>query len=105
MLLSNFDEYISYARDPEDYAGFDGTVDDVMRGSGLLMIDGPAVRPGGRAPSPPRPSRSWSIARHDSRGPIRRALDAEAAAFGAFVEPRTGARASPTDRQRDRTKA
>ena len=40
MLLSNFDEYISYARDPEDYEGFDGTVDDVMRGGGLLMIDG-----------------------------------------------------------------
>ena len=31
MLLSNFDEYISYARDPEDYARFDGTVSDVMR--------------------------------------------------------------------------
>ncbi|VXB16818.1 DNA glycosylase AlkZ-like family protein [Aeromicrobium sp. 9AM] len=85
MLLSNFDEYISYARDPEDYAGFDGTVDDVMRGSGLLMIEG-------------RLCARWSrtvtakavtvVVDHPPRlsGPVRRALDAEVAAFGAFVD-------------------
>jgi hypothetical protein len=40
MLLPNFDEYISYARDPEDYAHVDAAVSDLMRGSGLLVLDG-----------------------------------------------------------------
>ena len=40
MLLSNFDEYISYARDADDYDRFDGTVSDLMRGSGLLALNG-----------------------------------------------------------------
>ena len=85
MMLSNFDEYISYARDPEDYAGFDGTVDDVMRGSGLLMIEGRLCARWSRTVTakavtvvvdrPPRLS-----------GPVRRALDAEVAAFGTFVD-------------------
>ena len=84
MLLSNFDEYISYARDPEDYAGFDGTVDDVMRGSGLLMIDG---RLSGRWT---RAITAKTVRIEVDRAPrltapIRRALDAEAAAFGHFV--------------------
>ena len=84
MLLSNFDEYISYARDPEDYAGFEGTVDDVMRGSGLLMIDG---RLSGRWT---RSITAKTVKIEVDRAPrltapIRRALDAEAAAFGHFV--------------------
>jgi hypothetical protein len=84
MLLSNFDEYISYARDPDDYDGFDGTVDDVMRGSGLVMIDG---RLGGRWT---RAITAKAVRITIDRaprltGPIRRALDAEAAAFGHFV--------------------
>jgi hypothetical protein len=85
MLLSNFDEYISFARDPEDFARFDGTVNDVLRGSGLLMLDGRLAGTWTRAirsttvdievcPSP-------TLTR-----PMRRALDAEAAAFGRFVE-------------------
>ena len=85
MLLSNFDEYISYARDPEDYAGFDGSVNDVMRGSGLLMIDGRLSGTWTRAIT----ARSVRIV--VDRAPritasIRRALDHEAAAFGRFVE-------------------
>ncbi|AWB92975.1 winged helix DNA-binding domain-containing protein [Aeromicrobium chenweiae] len=40
MLLSSFDEYVSYAREPADYSVFAGAVKDVMRGSGLLMLDG-----------------------------------------------------------------
>jgi len=39
-LLSNFDEYISYARDEADYARISGTVHDVMRSMGLLFLDG-----------------------------------------------------------------
>lgn len=85
MLLSNFDEYISYSRDPEDYAAFDGTVDEVMRGSGLLMIDG-------------RLSGTWTRAISSKRVEItvdraptlpasaRRALKDEAAAFARFVD-------------------
>ena len=84
LLLSNFDEYISYARDPEDYTGFDGTVDDVMRGSGLVMIDG---RLSGRWT---RAITAKTVKIKIDRAPrltapIRRALDAEAAAFGDFV--------------------
>lgn len=84
MLLSNFDEYISYARDLVDYAGFAGTADDVMRGSGLLMIDG---RLAGRW------SRSITASRviiRVDRAPrltaaLRRHLDTEAAAYGRFL--------------------
>ncbi len=39
-LLSNFDEYISYARDEIDYSRIAGTVHDVMRSTGLLFLDG-----------------------------------------------------------------
>ncbi|MEV7397097.1 winged helix DNA-binding domain-containing protein [Aeromicrobium sp. NPDC092404] len=84
MLLSNFDEYISYARDPEDYAGFDGTADDVMRGAGLLMIDGLLCARWSRTVS----ARTVTIV--VDRAPrltaaVRRALEAEAAAFGRFL--------------------
>ena len=84
MLLSNFDEYISYARDPEDYTGFDGTVDDVMRGSGLLMIDGRLCGRWSRTVT----AKTVRIAVDRAprlTGPVRRALDAEAAAFGRFL--------------------
>lgn len=84
MLLSNFDEYISYARDPEDYTNFDGTVDDVMRGSGLLMIDGRLSGRWTRTVTAKKVKITVDKARRLS-GPIRRALDAEAAAFGRFV--------------------
>ncbi|MET0929422.1 MAG: winged helix DNA-binding domain-containing protein [Aeromicrobium sp.] len=84
MLLSNFDEYISYARDPDDYAGFTGAAEDVMRASGLLVVDG---RLAGRW------SRSITADRVDitvDRAPrltvaLRRHLEAEAADFGRFV--------------------
>lgn len=85
MLLSNFDEYISYARDPEDYTGFDGTVDDVMRGSGLLMIDGRLSGRWTRAIT----AKTVKIAVDRAprlTAPIRRALADEAAAFGRFVD-------------------
>ena len=39
-LLSNFDEYISYARDAADYDGITTTVQDVMRSMGLLFVNG-----------------------------------------------------------------
>lgn len=43
MLLPNFDEYISYARDDEDYAAVDLTRDQVMRSTGLAFERGRLV--------------------------------------------------------------
>lgn len=85
MLLSNFDEYISYARDPEDYTSFDGTVDDVMRGSGLLMVDGRLSGRWTRTITAKKVTITVDKARRLT-GPVRRGLDAEAAAFGRFVD-------------------
>ncbi|MEJ7635189.1 winged helix DNA-binding domain-containing protein [Aeromicrobium sp.] len=85
LLLSNFDEYISYARDPEDYAGFDGTANDVMRGSGLLMIDGRLSGTWTRTITAKTVDIVVSRARQLS-ATVRRRLDDEAAAFGRFVE-------------------
>ena len=84
MLLSNFDEYISYARDPDDYTGFDGTVDDVMRGAGLLMLDG---RLSGRWSRTVTARKVTIVVDQAPRitTATRRALEAEAAAFGSFL--------------------
>jgi hypothetical protein len=84
MLLSNFDEYISYARDADDYAGFDGSASDVMRGSGLLMIDGRLSGTWTRTVT----ARTVTIVIHRTprlTGPVRRGLDAEAARLGRFL--------------------
>lgn len=87
MLLPNFDEYISYARDPQDFGRYGGSADDIARVSGLLMVDGLlggtwtrsvaartvtiAVRPSGRVTTR-----------------LRRGLEREAAAYARFVERR-----------------
>lgn len=84
MLLSNFDEYVSYARDPADYARFTGTATDVMRGSGLLMIDGRLAGRWSRTVSATRVVIEIDRAPRLS-GALRQHLDAEAAAFGRFV--------------------
>jgi hypothetical protein len=89
LLLPSFDEYISYARDADDFAAFDGSIEDLLRGSGLLVLDGLLAG-------------SWSrtVGAHhvDVRvrpsAPLgasaRRALADEVAAFGHFLgrEPR-----------------
>ena len=85
MLLSNFDEYISYARDPGDYERFDGTADQMMRTTGLLAIDGQL------AGLWTRTIKSKTVAIVVRCSPrvtpaIKRALESEAAAFGRFVE-------------------
>lgn len=84
VLLSNFDEYVSYARDPDDYARFSGTVDDMMRGAGLLLIDGRLAGRWSRAVG----ARRVAIAVESTprvTAPLRRALEAESAAFGRFL--------------------
>ena len=89
MLLSNFDEYISYARDPEDYASVGDTAGELMRSSGLLVLDG-------------RLAGSWTrnvkatVVDIEVRstpgitGGLRTALELEALAYGEFLgrEPR-----------------
>lgn len=40
MLLSNFDELISYVRDPSDHAHLGSHRDAIMRAGGLLFVDG-----------------------------------------------------------------
>jgi hypothetical protein len=84
MLLSNFDEYISYARDARDYERFDGAVNDLMRGSGLLVLDGQL------AGSWTRSIKSTTVDIEVSSSPrvtvgIRAALELEAQAFGEFL--------------------
>ncbi len=85
MLLSNFDEYISYARDPGDYERFDGTADQMMRSTGLLAVEGQL------AGLWTRTIKSKTVAITARCSPrvtpaIKRALEAEAEAFARFVE-------------------
>ncbi|MEO6605953.1 MAG: winged helix DNA-binding domain-containing protein [Aeromicrobium sp.] len=84
-LLSNFDEYISYARDAVDYTLFNGTPDEMMRSSGLLAIGGQL------AGTWTRTIKSKTVDIKVASSPrvtpaIKRALEAEAEAFGRFVE-------------------
>lgn len=84
MLLSNFDEYISYARDLQDYERFDGTVNDLMRGSGLLVLDGQV------AGSWTRKTKATTVDIEVHSTPrvtagIRAALELEAQAYGRFL--------------------
>lgn len=84
-LLSNFDEYISYARDAVDYTLFNGTPDEMMRSSGLLAVGGQL------AGTWTRTIKSKTVDIKVVSSPrvtpaIKRALAAEAEAFGRFVE-------------------
>ncbi|MET0822279.1 MAG: winged helix DNA-binding domain-containing protein [Aeromicrobium sp.] len=85
MLLPNFDEYISYARDPDDYAGIAGASGEVMRATGLLFVDGRLAGSWTRTLS----ARTVTI---DVRPAVpmtastRRGVQSEADAFGKFVE-------------------
>ncbi|GAA3512260.1 winged helix DNA-binding domain-containing protein [Aeromicrobium panaciterrae] len=84
-LLSNFDEYISYARDTEDYTLFSGAPEAMMRSMGLLLVGGRLAGTWTRTIK----SKTVDIVVDSSprvTPPIRRALEAEAAAFGQFVE-------------------
>jgi hypothetical protein len=84
MLLPNFDEYISYARDPGDYAGIAGADGEVMRATGLLFVAGRLAGSWTRTVS----ARTVAI---DVRpavpvtASVRRGVQAEADAFGRFV--------------------
>jgi hypothetical protein len=85
LLLPAFDEYISYARDPGDYALVDGEVGIVMRAGGLLFVRGALAGTWTRAigPSEARISVSPRVQLTDVQ---RSEIDAETYRFGAFVE-------------------
>ncbi len=85
MLLSNFDEYISYVRDPTDFARSGGSVDDLLRGTGLLVLDGMVAGSWRRAFTATRVTIDVRHAPTLSRS-AQRLLQAEAEAFGRFVE-------------------
>ncbi|MDO7868770.1 winged helix DNA-binding domain-containing protein [Nocardioides jiangxiensis] len=84
MLLPAFDELISYARSPEDYAGVDGDVGTVLRSTGLLFVDG------GLAGSWTRKvGRQATLVTVTPRRALRRAarsaLEEEAERYGRFL--------------------
>lgn len=84
MLLSNFDEYVSYARDDADYALFDGTPEEMMRSTGLLAIGGQLAGTWTRTLK----SKTVEIVVRPSprvTPAIRGAIESDAEAFGRFV--------------------
>lgn len=85
MLLPNYDEYISYARDAADYAVFAGSPVDIMRGAGLLMVDGHLAGLWSRSISATTLTIHITTS-HRVTASLRRAIHAEAARFGAFVD-------------------
>ncbi|MCW2770919.1 MAG: hypothetical protein JWR27_2352 [Aeromicrobium sp.] len=85
MLLSNFDEYISYARDPDDFADYGGRATDIARVTGLLMVDGRLGGSWARSVT----ARTVDITVRPSvpiTASLRRALEAEIDAYGRFLE-------------------
>lgn len=83
MLLSAFDEYISYARRPSDLADLRGPAADLARGTGLLVVRGRLVGTWTRAAT----ARvvQIHIAVPSPAADLRGAIDEEAAAFGRFL--------------------
>ncbi len=86
LLLANFDEFISYARDPEDYTELGGRDWSIlMRSTGLLFVDGALAGSWTR-----RMRRDDVDVRVETGLPlgrqVRAAIEAEAERYGAFVE-------------------
>jgi hypothetical protein len=86
MLLANFDEFISYARDPDDYAGIGGRDwGMLMRSSGLLFVDGQLAGSWTRKLSSSSATLEVLPAGRITAA-VRAEIEAEAGRFGAFVE-------------------
>ena len=86
MLLANFDEFISYARDPDDFTGTGGRDwSMLMRSTGLLFVDGQLVGSWTRKLSSRTASLDVVAARRFPAA-VRAEIEAEAGRFGAFVE-------------------
>jgi hypothetical protein len=86
MLLANFDEFISYARDPDDFTGTGGRDwSMLMRSTGLLFVDGQLAGSWTRKLSSRTASLDVVAARRVPAA-VRAEIEAEAGRFGAFVE-------------------
>jgi hypothetical protein len=85
LLLSNFDELISYVRDPADLEHLGRHRDTFMRSSGLLFVDGRITGFWTRAIKSTDVAISvTSIAKIDRQ--TRSAIESEAEAFGRFCD-------------------
>ncbi|MCL3820087.1 winged helix DNA-binding domain-containing protein [Aeromicrobium wangtongii] len=83
LLLPAFDEYVSYARDPDDLADLRGPAADLARGTGLLAVRGRLAGTWTRSVSARRVE-----VRIDTPPPaatVRRAIDQQAADFARFL--------------------
>ena len=83
LLLSNYDELISFVRDPADLARLSGDRDAFMRASGHLFVDGWLAGSWTRALS----ASDVTITVRPAvpiKAPVRRSIEAEAEAFGRF---------------------
>jgi hypothetical protein len=85
MLLPCFDEYISYARDPEDYALVGDNVGIVLRSSGLLFVDGALAGSWTRSVTKPDVAIEVTPLTPVKR-PVLAEVEVEAERFGAFVD-------------------
>ena len=85
LLLPAFDEYISFARDPDDYALVNGEVGLAMRAGGLLFVQGALAGTWTRAIGTSEVR--ITIESKISLSPeLRVEIDTEAYRFGAFAE-------------------
>ena len=82
MLLANFDELISYRRDPGDWGPH--ATDAVLRAQGLLLVDGALGGMWTRAESAKAVSVAVTAAAPPTRR-VRAALEAEAERYGRFA--------------------
>ncbi len=88
MLLSNFDELISYVRDPADHAHLGDQRDAVMRAGGMLFVDGRLC--GSWARSLKASEVEISVRSVLPLAPaVLRAIESEAESFGRFCERAT----------------
>lgn len=85
MLLPCFDEYISYARDSEDYTLVGDNVGIVLRASGLLFIDGALAGSWTRSVTKPDVAIEVTPLTPVKR-PVLAEIEVEAERFGAFVD-------------------
>ena len=85
LLLSNFDEFISYARDPDDFAGTGGrNWSLLMRATGLLFVDGQLAGSWTRSRRA-KDVRVEVFPSHPATRAVRAAIEDEAARYADFV--------------------
>lgn len=101
LLLPCFDEYISYARDPEDFALTPQKVDLLLRMAGLLVVGGAVAGSWNRTLGASGVQVNVDVHCALTR-PIEREIEAEAARFGTFVERPVALQINTSISRRDR---